>query len=468
MSFSTGLRLGAAVVALAGMSVSGVQAESLKAALTAAYAHNPTITSALYAVKVAAENIALRKAATRPQIGVGTSLSDAFATVPGGIGHQPKASVGLNYSQTLFDNHQTDAQVEAARASVEVANQSLRTTEANALLNTVEAYMNVILNTQLVQLRSDTVQFYQSQVKASQDRQNIGEGTKIDVAQAQASYASAVASQKAAIAALQTAEASYVQWVGHKPHNLSSDFNYGSLIPASVDRALTLAASLNPTILGARASIRAAKAGADAAADAFGPSVTANGSVGPAFSTTCLGATCGAGTASALAGQVSLSLSVPLYAGGALGAAQRQATLTALKSGVDEQAALQQVDQQVVTAWSTLQNAAAQIQSANTAVQAGRLALQGVIQERDVGQKTTLDVLNQEATVETSQEALIGANANRVIAAFTLIAQEGKLTAADLGLGTPTKSARSYIKEVEDTWEEVRSFQPLPRPTWRH
>src|SRR6185437_8412621 len=448
MSFSTGLRLGAAVVALAGMSVSGVQAESLKAALTAAYAHNPTITSALYAVKVAAENIALRKAATRPQIGVGTSLSDAFATVPGGIGHQPKASVGLNYSQTLFDNHQTDAQVEAARASVEVANQSLRTTEANALLNTVEAYMNVILNTQLVQLRSDTVQFYQSQVKAS--------------------YASAVASQKAAIAALQTAEASYVQWVGHKPHNLSSDFNYGSLIPASVDRALTLAASLNPTILGARASIRAAKAGADAAADAFGPSVTANGSVGPAFSTTCLGATCGAGTASALAGQVSLSLSVPLYAGGALGAAQRQATLTALKSGVDEQAALQQVDQQVVTAWSTLQNAAAQIQSANTAVQAGRLALQGVIQERDVGQKTTLDVLNQEATVETSQEALIGANANRVIAAFTLIAQEGKLTAADLGLGTPTKSARSYIKEVEDTWEEVRSFQPLPRPTWRH
>jgi outer membrane protein len=467
MSFFTGLRLGASAVVLVSLSVSGVQAESLEAALTAAYAHNPTIQSALYAVKVAAENIALKKAGTRPQVGVGTSLTDSFATTSAGIAHQPKASVGLTYQQTLYDSHKTDAEVEAARAQVEVANQGLRTTEANALLSTVQAYMNVILNTQLVQLRSDTVQFYQSQVKASQDRQNIGEGTKIDVAQAQASYASAVASQKAAIAALQTAQASYVQWVGHKPRNLSSDFNYGSLIPASVERALALAASRNPTVLGARASIRAARATAIAAADAFGPSVTATGSVGPALSATCLGASCGAGTGAALAGQVGLSFSLPLYAGGALGAAQRLADLNAIKSGVDEQATLQQVNQQVVTAWSTLQNAAAQIESANTAVQAGELALQGVIQERDVGQKTTLDVLNQEATLETSKEALISANANKVIAAFTLIAQEGRLTAADLRLGTPTKSARAYIEEVEDTWEEVRSFAPMPRPTWR-
>jgi len=76
--------------------------------------------------------------------------------------------------------------------------------------------------------------------------------------------------------------------------------------------------------------------------------------------------------------------------------------------------------------------------------------------------------LNRAATPETSKEALISANANKVIAAFTLIAQEGRLTAADLRLGTPTKSARAYIEEVEDTWEEVRSFAPMPRPTWRH
>ena len=160
-------------------------------------------------------------------------------------------------------------------------------------------------------------------------------------------------------------------------------------------------------------------------------------------------------------------MSLPLYAGGALGAAQRQADLSAVQSGLNEASALAQVDEEVVTAWSSLQNAAAQIESANSAVQAGQLALNGIIQERDVGQKTTLDVLNQEATLETSQEALITANANRVIAAFTLIGETGHLSSRDLRLGTPTKSAQGYIEAVEDTWEELHSIEPLPRPTWR-
>jgi outer membrane protein len=458
--------MGATAVALIGLSMSGVRAESLKSALTAAYAHNPTITSSLFAVKVASENIALRKSATLPVVGAGLSLSNTAITTGSGITNSQSAQAGLTYSQTLFDNHKTDADVEQARALVQVANQSLRGTEESVLLDVVEAYMNVILNTELVTLRTDTEQFYQSQVKAAQDRQNIGEGTKIDVAQAQASYANAVAARESAVAGLQTAQASYTHWVGHKPMNLSSDYNYGTLIPATVDRAVSLSGTLNPSILAARASIRAAQAGVDSALASFGPTAGLSGQVGPSFS-----GPSGSGSGSAglaLAGQLSLSLSMPVYAGGALGAAARQANLSTVKSTLDAQAAIDQVTEQVVTAWSNLQNAAAQIESANTAVQAGQLALQGVIQERDVGQKTTLDVLNEEATVETSQEALITANASRVVAAFTLIGAIGKMSPGDLGLHVAAKSAQPYIEKVEDTWEEIPSFEPMPRPAWRH
>jgi outer membrane protein len=324
----------------------------------------------------------------------------------------------------------------------------------SVLLDVVQAYMNVILNTQLVTLRTDTVTFYQSQVKASQDRQNIGEGTKIDVAQAQASLASGIASQKAAVAALQAAQASYKHWVGHAPSNLSSDYAYGTLIPQTVERAMALADRLNPSILAARASIRAAQAGLDAANAEFGPSAALSGQVGPTF-TSGSGATAGAG----FGGKMSLSFSLPVYAGGALGAGSRQASLSAVKSGLDAQAAKDAVDEQVVTAWTALQNAAAQIAAAKSGVDAGNLALQGVVQERDVGQKTTLDVLNQEATLQTAQEALISANASRVIAAFSLIGATGKMSARDLGLRTATKSAQKYTSKVEDTWEEVRSLK---------
>lgn len=471
MVFIAGMRLGAATVAILGLSLSGAHAESLRQALTAAYAHNPSISSALASVKIAAEVIALNKAATRPILGVGGSMTGTATTYSASAGGASQtlstSPLALNYSQTLFDNHATDAKVEQARANVEAAKQSLRSTESTVLLSTVQAYMNVILYTQLVQLRGDTVQFYQSQVKASQDKQNIGEGTKIDVAEAQAALASAVASQKAAVASLQAAEASYVQYVGHKPSNLSSDFNYGNIIPGTIDRALALAASNNPQVLAARASIRAAAAGVDAAAAAFGPSVAAKGSLGPSFSTTCTSAGC-SGSTPAFSGTMSLSFSLPVYAGGALGAGEREASMNKAKSELDAQAALASVTAATATAWSTLQNTTAQISSANTAVDAYQLALQGVIQERDVGQKTTLDVLNAESTLITYKESLISANASRVTAAFSLISAIGKMSPGALGLNTPVKSAAQYQRMVEDTWEEVRSFEPMPRPAWYH
>ncbi|HTJ58044.1 MAG TPA: TolC family outer membrane protein [Devosiaceae bacterium] len=436
--------------------MSGANAESLKAALTAAYANNPAVRSALVSVKVAAETIALQKAATRPQVGAAASVTDAFGQSAGFGFNQQAASLGLNYSQTLFDSNKTNANVEQARAQVQVANQSLRSAEATVLLNAVSAYMNVILNTQLVKLRSDSVTFYQSQVKAAQDRENIGEGTKIDVAQAQASLASGIALQKAAIAALQTAQASYVQWVGHKPSNLSSDFDFGGLIPATVDRAVALANAYNPSILGASASIRAAQAALDAANSGFGPTVAVTGSLGPSFTSNV---TTAVGDSMTVGGEVGLSVSVPIYAGGALGAATRQANNSLIVSQLNAQSAVLEINDLVVTSWSQLQNAVAQIESAKSAVDAGQLALEGVIQERDVGQKTTLDVLNQEATLETSQELLVTSNANKVIAAFSLVASTGRMSPIDLRLPTPVKSAVAYTQKVEDTWEEVRSFK---------
>ena len=91
-----------------------------------------------------------------------------------------------------------------------------------------------------------------------------------------------------------------------------------------------------------------------------------------------------------------------------------------------------------------------------------------MIQERDVGQKTTLDVLNAESTLITYKETLITANASRVTAAFTLISAIGRMSPKDLGLNAAPKSAQHYVQAVEDTWQEARTLEPLPRPAWRN
>jgi outer membrane protein len=448
------VRASALVLALAAFPAAA-HAESLKEALTAAYKYNPNISSALTSVKIAAESIALRQAGLRPTIGAALSASDSFAATGGHVAvSDPTLQLGLSYSQTLFDNGKTDATISQAQALTEVATQGLRNEEQNVLLSVVNAYMSVIRDTQLVQLRSDNVKFYQTQVTSAQDRLRLGEGTKIDVSQAQASLASGVASYKAAIASLQTSQASFARWVGHKARNLSGSYDYGSLIAPSIEAATAQADARHPAILSAKAAIRAAQSGVDAAESAFGPSLAL---VGNLCGLGCFGG--GIPGTGGISGSVKLTLTIPIYAGGALGASVRQANLSQIKSDLDAQATRDQVHEALITAWATLQNATAQITSAQSALDANNLALQGVIQERDVGQATTLDVLNAQAQVTTAREALISANSTKVIAAFSLIASEGRLSPRDLALNVQVKTGAAYIEKVQDTWGELRTLK---------
>ena len=111
----------------------------------------------------------------------------------------------------------------------------------------------------------------------------------------------------------------------------------------------------------------------------------------------------------------------------------------------------------MISAWAGIQSADAQISAANAAVSAGRTVVDGVIQERDLGTRTTLDVLNAQAELTSARENLINASSNKVVATFSLLAAMGHLTAADLGLNVQLKSAVRYTQAVDDVWAELRS-----------
>jgi outer membrane protein len=330
---------------------------------------------------------------------------------------------------------------------------ALRNEEQNVLLSVVNAYVGVVRDTQLVQLRQDNVAFFDAQVSSAEERLRIGEGTRIDVSQATARRAQAIASYRAAVASLATSQASYERWVGHKPQNLSLDYAFGDLVPDSIDSAIALSSVRHPAILTALAAIRASQAGSDAARAAFGPTLDLIGSL---CAVNCFGSS----TTTGISASVRLTLSVPIYAGGALGASVRKANIEQIKSEVDALAARDQIREAVISAWSTLQNATAQIESAQSAVSAGDVVLEGLIQERDVGQRTTLDVLNAQAEVTSAREGLIQATSTRIIAAFSLIAATGRLSPVDLGLGVAPhqNEAALYAAKVEDTWQELTAL----------
>jgi len=454
MLFSRSVRAGALALLFCSLPALA-HAETLREALTSAYVNNPSILSALLNVKSTAENIAMAKSAKLPTIGATISGQNSYTFDGTNDLGGPSVNVGVTYNQTLFDNFKSDADIEAARAITEASRYSLQNSEQNVFLAVVQAYMGVIRDTQLVQLRQENVKFYQAQVQSAQDRLDIGEGTKIDVSQAQARLAQGTASYQAAVASLETSQASYERYVGHKPKNLTTTYRLGTLMPKSLDAAINEAVSSHPAILAAKAGVRAAQAGSDSANAAFGPTLNFTSSIG----STVLGpgSLLGPNDPSPRV-SAGFSLSIPIYGGGRYGSSIRKANIEQIKSEVDALATRDQIKESVISAWSSLQNANAQIESANTAVASGELSLDGVVQSRDVGQATTLDVLNAQSELTSIREGLIQANAAKVIASFALVAATGHLTAADLSLDVEVKTGEEYIAKVEDVWQELRAL----------
>lgn len=446
------LRVGALALALALVpGVALARSETLRDALAFAYINNPNIMSALLSVKMSAEDIALRKSGKLPTIAAQGSIGGSFAATGGTFTTATSYRVGLSYNQTLFDSFKTESEIEQARAFAEVSKYALRNAEQNVLLQVATAYMNVVRDRQLVAARKENVAFFQAQLDSSNSRLRLGEGTQIDVSQSETRLAAANASYRSALASLQTSEASYERWVGHKPGSLDPSFKFNGSMPKSIDEAVSSAESQNPAVLTARAAIRASQAATDAAKAAFGPTLNLIGSL------------CGIGCfqnsgQGGMTGSVNLTLTIPIYAGGALGASVRKANLDQIQSEVDALAARDQVKESAISAWSSMQNASAQIESAESAVASGQLVVEGTIQERDVGQKTTLDVLNAQAELTSAREAQIVARASRVIASFALLAAAGRLSPSELHLNVETHSGDAYQAKVEDIWQELRSI----------
>ena len=443
------VRWGAVVLALV-LAPAVARAETLLEALEAAYVNNPNIMSAYLSVKMSAEDIALRKAGKLPQISAQAQVGGNFAATQGEVttGHSYRLS--LTYQQNLFDSFRTESQIEQARAFAEVSRYALRNAEQNVLLSVVTAYMNVVRDRQLVAFRAENVSFFDAQRSSAQSRLDLGEGTQIEVSQAQTRLAAARAAHRAALASLETSEAGYQRWVGRRPGSLQSGYDFGGRLPNSVDAALVLSEANHPAILTARAAIRAAQAGSDAARAAFGPTLNLIGSL------------CGVGCfgnpeQGGVTGSVNLTLTVPIYSGGAMGAGVRKANLDQIKSEVDALATRDQVRESVISAWSSIQSAAAQIEAAQSSVASAQLVVEGTIEERNVGQRTTLDVLNAQADLISARETLITASANRTIASFSLLAAAGQLSPDGLGLRVAAHSADAYQSTVEDVWQELRA-----------
>ncbi|HEX2257616.1 MAG TPA: TolC family protein, partial [Afifellaceae bacterium] len=150
-------------------------------------------------------------------------------------------------------------------------------------------------------------------------------------------------------------------------------------------------------------------------------------------------------------------VTVPLYQGGAVSGRIRQAKELYGQRKIEIDLSRDQVRAAVVTAWAQVEAAQGAIAAALEGVEAAQIALTGVQEEQRVGQRTTLDVLDQQQELLNAQVTLIVAQRDQVVASFALLSAMGRLTAEHLRLPTKAYDPVEHYTAVEDKWYGVRT-----------
>lgn len=423
------------------------QAETLYGALAKAYENNSSLNSTRAGVRVTDEAVPLAKSGLRPRITGTAGISSAWQTGSTGVS---SSSFGIEINQALFDGFQTQNNVKAAKAQVLAQRENLRNSEQNTLFDTVSAYMDVIQNRQIASLRAQNLEFLDEQVRASNARLEVGEGTRTDVSQATAQRAAAQAQLTAARAAAESAAATLRQLTASDITNLSSAQPISKGLPSSLDAAQQLASLAHPAILAQQHLVDAGVYSVKAAEGAFLPQVGLSAGLDRTWSS-------GSRVSPSDSASIGAQITVPIYQGGQASASVRQEKERLGQSRIDVDVTRDQVRAAVTSAWSQLYSSQAALNANNESVNAARLALDGVVQERDVGQRTTLDVLDAQATVLSAQIEMVQAQRNQVVASYALLSAVGRLSADYLGLGVKKHKPEEHYEAVQDKWFGLRT-----------
>ena len=431
-------------------------ADTLREALVSSYRTNPTLTAQRENLRGTDANVAIARAAGRPQIsatvGLNRDLARSGILDTGGKG--PTLSVGGDFSYPLFQGGSVKNSVRAAKTRVEAGRATLRAVEGDVFTQAVTAYMDVIRDRAIVELNQNNVKVLTTNLEATRDRFQIGDLTRTDVAQSEARLQLGRSQLAEAQGRLTASEATYRQIIGHPPGTLAPPPPLPPL-PTTPEEAVRIALANNPDLVAI--TRQAVASGYDVRVAEAGRLPTLSGVVSETYVNALGGAPSGVSSTGTQT-TAGVNARIPIFQGGLPSARIRQAQ--AQQGQVTEQVVgTERAVVQAARASFALYDAAQKsIQSNTVAVQANELALEGARAEQSVGTRTVLDVLNAEQELLNSQVALVTAKRDAYVAGFQLLNAMGQAEAQDLGLdGGPLYDPLGNYRNVAGSWSDWAS-----------
>jgi outer membrane protein len=457
------------------------QADTLREALVGAYNTNPTLEGARANQRATDEGVPIQRAQGLPSANV-TATQIEFLQQSANAFTAPDRNLGVN-AQLLVPVYSGGAirnGIAAAKERVEAGQADLRNTESTLFAQVVAAYMDVLRTEALAALTANNVAVLRTNLEATSDRFQIGDLTITDVAQSRSRLAVAEGDFQLAEANLIAARETYIRLVGRAPGELEAPPPLPGL-PDGVGEAIVTALENNPNLIGTK--LRAEAAGFDTKVAGAGRlptiSVFVNGDYSDFFGT--LGGSLANQppdpndpnpplqfAQSEKTANAGIRVTIPLFQGGLPAARQRQAGARESAALEDVIAAERQVIAETRSTYSNWQAANAVSKSAQAAVEAAELSLEGVRAENSIGNRTILDVLNAEQELVNARAQLVTARRNAYVAGFNMLALMGRAEARDLNLDTggvlydPQVNADRVSSKL---WDWDRDPEPAPKST---
>ncbi len=447
------------------LAVSPAAAETIFSALARAYYFNPDLNSQRATVRAQDEGIPKAKSGYLPSVtaigNVGFQHTrESIGDSGFGAGYVPPVHVRANtrprsaeaqISYNIFNGGRTQNSLRQADSQVLGARETMRNTEQNVLNDAATFYMNVLRDTAVLDLDRNNVTVLQEQLRQTRDRFQVGEVTRTDVAQAEASLAQGQALVAQATATLKTSIANFRQTIGVEPKRLEPAKPAEKFLPRSLNEAIDISLAEHPAIQAALHGVDSASLQVKIAEGGLYPTANLIGAVTAAHDVNPI-VHVNQTNVSVLA-----NISVPLYDGGLTYATTRQAKeqlgVTRLQADLQRD----RVRAAVEASWAVFVNSAQVIQADQAQVNANEIALNGVREEAKVGQRTTLDVLNAQQALLNSRVALIGAQRDRVVASYSLLSSIGRLSADTLSLAVERYDPQVHYEQVKDKWWGLRT-----------
>lgn len=431
--------------------------ETLADALDAAYRTSPDLQAGRYELRSADEDYAIALSQTRPttqiQIVGGYStttpgrLTDSMrspldrVTSPNIASNDVRADLSID--QPVYTGGRAAADRDVAAASIGAGRAGLRSAEGDLFLQVITAYADIRRDARVLAFRAANVTQLRATLAEVIARQEAGELTRTDIAQAETQLDAARTQENFAVQQLEQDRATFAALVGHDPGELAPEPPLPGF-PRSLDSAFEEAGRRNPDLQQALATERASRARVDAAAAQGQPSLSIRGT----------------GT---LSNQLApfrdynfdrgfsaqAVLTVPLTSGGRVGALIAQARDRNAADRLRIETARRQMVQAIVGAWNAVATAERNLDVGVAQLAAARTLNEGTFEEYRAGLRSTFDVLFAQGSLRDAQIALVSSRRDFYVAQAALLRRLGSLEASTILTRTPLYDPSANLRRAE-------------------